>query len=140
MPTVLTIDPNANIRRLIREVLERAGYRVVEAAGAREVIEQLVLNEPVLIILDCMLDGPGYGLDLLRELRATPRAQHIPVVITSGVPDPDIDLRLRHCGASTFLQKPFGPRDLVQAVAIALSLTAPQPEEAAPEAHAIKAS
>ena len=122
MPTILVIEKNANVRHLIREVLQRAGYRVVEAATIREVTEQLVLEEPAAIILDCLLGGPGLGLDLLRELRATPRTRDLPVVITTGVPEPEIDARLRNCGATAFLFKPFGPRDLVQAVALALAL------------------
>jgi two-component system, OmpR family, phosphate regulon response regulator PhoB len=126
MPTILTIEPNDHVRHLIREVLQRAGYRVVEAATIREVAEQLVMEEPGAIILDCLLGGAGLGLDLLSEIRAMPRTRDIPVVVTTGVPEPDIDARLHHCGASAFLLKPFGPRDLVQAVALALALR-PQP-------------
>ncbi|HEX9119820.1 MAG TPA: response regulator [Terriglobales bacterium] len=122
MPTILTIEQNDNVRHLIHEVLQRAGYRVVEAATIREVTEQLVLEEPAVIILDCLLGGAGLGLDLLHEIRSMPRTRDIPVVITTGVPEPDIDARLNHCGASAFLLKPFGPRDLVQAVALALAL------------------
>jgi CheY-like chemotaxis protein len=122
MPTILTIEPNDNVRHLIHEVLQRVGYRVVEAASIREVTELLVLEEPAVIILDCLLGGPGYGLDLLREIRAMPHTRDIPVVITTGVPEPEIDARLHNCGASAFLLKPFGPRDLVQAVALTLAL------------------
>ena len=122
MPTILTIEQNDNVRHLIHEVLQRAGYRVVEATNIQEATEQLVVEEPAVIILDCLLGGPGLGLDLLREIRAMPRNRDIPVVITTGVPEPDIDIRLNHCGASAFLLKPFGPRDLVQAVALALSI------------------
>jgi hypothetical protein len=50
MPTILTIEQNDNVRHLIREVLQRAGYRVVEAATIREVAEHLVLEEPAVII------------------------------------------------------------------------------------------
>jgi CheY-like chemotaxis protein len=57
MPTILTIEPNENIRRLIREVMERVGYRVAEAGNIREVVEQLILDEPAVIILDCLLGG-----------------------------------------------------------------------------------
>ena len=57
------------------------------------------------------------GLNLLAQF-----GPDIPVLITTGVPEPDIDIRLNHCGASAFLLKPFGPRDLVQAVALALAL------------------
>lgn len=74
-----------------------------------------------------MIGGPGLGLDLLRELRATPHTRHIPVVLTTGMPEPQMDARLRHCGAAAFLLKPFGPRDLVQAVALALT---PKPSAA----------
>jgi two-component system, OmpR family, phosphate regulon response regulator PhoB len=126
MATILTVEPNDHVRHLIREVLQRAGHHVVEADTIREILEQLVLEEPAVIILDCLLAGPGLGLDLLREIRATPRTRNIPVVITTGVPDPEIDARLHNCGASAFLLKPFGPRDLVQAVALALALQ-PQP-------------
>jgi CheY-like chemotaxis protein len=126
MPTALTIDQNDNVRHLIREVLEHAGYRVIEAANARQVTEQLALEPPDVIILDCLLGGQGLGLDLLRQLHETARTSPIPVVLMTGVPEPDIDFRLRGCGASAYLLKPFGPRDLVQAVALALAL-APEP-------------
>ena len=122
MATILVIEPNDNVRHLIHEVLQRAGYRVVEAVAIREITEQIVLEEPTVIILYCLLGGAGRGLDLLRELRAMPRTRDIPVVVTTGVPEPDIDARLHNCGASAFLLKPFGPRDLVQAVALALAL------------------
>jgi CheY-like chemotaxis protein len=122
MQTILAIEQNANVRHLIRDVLQRVGYRVVEATTIQEVTEQLVMEQPAVIILDCLLGGAGLGLDLLREIRTMPRNRDIPVLITTGVPEPDIDVRLSHCGASAFLLKPFGPRDLVQAVAMALAL------------------
>ena len=87
MATILVIEPNDNVRHLIHEVLQRAGYRVVEAVAIREITEQIVLEEPTVIILDCLLGGAGRGLDLLRELRAMPRTRDIPVVVTTGVPN-----------------------------------------------------
>ena len=130
MASVLIIDQDAHVRGLIRQVLERAGHAVTEAQDASDVTNQLAMNTPDIIVLDCLLGGPGLGLDLLRELRATPRTQEVPVVVTTGIPEPTIDLRLRNCGASAFLLKPFSPRDLVQAVALALELGAPQPKPA----------
>jgi CheY-like chemotaxis protein len=127
MASVLIIDQDAHIRRLIRQVLEHAGYDVTEAETFSDVTAQLVRNAPDVIILDCLLGGPGLGLNLLREIRATPRTREVPVVVTTGIPEPNIDLRLRNCGATAFLLKPFRPRDLVQAVALALELGAPHP-------------
>jgi two-component system, OmpR family, phosphate regulon response regulator PhoB len=130
MSSVLIIDQDKHIRRLIRQVLERVGYEATEAETVSDVTTQLEINMPDVIILDCLLGGPGLGLDLLREIRSTQRTQEIPVVITTGIPEPNIDLRLRNCGASAFLLKPFSPRDLVQAVALALELGAPHPASA----------
>jgi CheY-like chemotaxis protein len=130
MASVLIIDQDQHIRRLIRQVLEHAGYEVTEAETVSDVATQLVMKTPEVMVLDCLLGGPGLGLDLLREIRATPRTQDVPVVVTTGIPDPNIDLRLRNSGASAFLLKPFSPRDLVQAVALALELGAPHPAPA----------
>ena len=130
MPNALIIDPDEHIRRLIKQVLERAGYAAADAATIRDVMDQIVAQTPDVIVLDCLLGGPGLGLDLLREIRATPRTREVPVVVTTGIPEPNIDLRLRNCGASAFLLKPFSPRDLVKAVALALEIGAPQPAPA----------
>ena len=127
MPNILIIDQDSHIRRLIRQVLERVGCAVAEAATLGEVTEQMVQCTPDVIILDCLLGGHGLGLDLLREIRATPRTRDIPVLLTTGIPEPEIDIRLDKCGATAFLLKPFGPRDLVQAVAIAVGIQAPEP-------------
>jgi CheY-like chemotaxis protein len=130
MASVLIIDQDQHIRRLIRQVLEHAGYAVTEAETVSDATTQLVMNTPDVIILDCLLGGPGLGLDLLREIRAAPCTRAVPVVVTTGIPEPNIDLRMRNCGASAFLLKPFSPRDLVQAVALALELGAPHPAPA----------
>jgi CheY-like chemotaxis protein len=62
---------------------------------------------PDVIILDCPLGDCGLGLDLLREIRTTPHTRNIPVVITTCLPEPDLDARLRSCGAPAYLLKPL---------------------------------
>ena len=136
MASVLVVDLDAHVRRLIRQVLERAGSEVNEADNLKDVTAQLAMGVPDIILLDCLLGGPGLGLDLLREIRATPRTREVPVVVTTGIPEPNIDLRLRNCGASAFLLKPFSPRDLLQAVALAQELGPPTPAPASTLASA----
>jgi CheY-like chemotaxis protein len=60
----------------------------------------------------------------------------VPVVVTTGIPEPNIDLRLRNCGATAFLLKPFSPRDLLQAVALAQEIGVPPPAPASTFASA----
>jgi DNA-binding response OmpR family regulator len=61
MATVLIIDQDAHIRRLIRQVLERAGFEVTEAETAEDVVALFALRTPDVILLDCLLGGPGWG-------------------------------------------------------------------------------
>ena len=136
MASVLVVEQDAHVRRLIRQVLEHAGYEVNEADNGKEVCAQLGMGTPDIILLDCLLGGPGLGLDLLRELRGTPQTRQVPVVVTTGIPEPNIDLRLRNCGATAFLLKPFSPRDLLQAVALAQEIGAPPPTPASTLASA----
>ncbi len=119
MPSVVIADQSEFIRSVVRQVLEHAGFAVAEAASYSEFCEQLLHSTPDVVLLDCLFGGHGGGLGLLRELRATPRTQHIPVVITTTMPDPAMDSRLRNCGATAYLLKPYSPRDLLQAVVIA---------------------
>ncbi len=132
MPHVLIVDQDSHIRRLARQVLERAGYSIAEAAEYGEVAERMQERMPDIIVLDCLLGGYGLGLDLLREIRATPHTCRIPVVVTTGIPEADIDARMHQCGATAYLLKPFGPRELLQAVAIAggIDAAASVPERA----------
>ena len=127
MPNILIIDQDLHIRQMVRQVLERVGCAVAEAATLKEVSEQIVRCRPDVIILDCLLGGCGLGLDVLQEIRGTPRTRDIPVILTTGIPEPEIDMRLGNCGATAYLLKPFGPRDLVQAVAIAGGIQATVP-------------
>ncbi|MBZ5568269.1 MAG: response regulator [Acidobacteriia bacterium] len=127
MPNILVIDQDLHLRRMVRQVLERVGFAVAEAVTLKEVTEQIAQRVPDVIILDCLLGGSGLGLDLLRDIRATPRTHDIPVILTTGIPEPEIDIRLGNCGATAYLLKPFGPRDLVQAVAIAGGIQPPAP-------------
>jgi two-component system, OmpR family, phosphate regulon response regulator PhoB len=131
MPNILIIDQDAHIRRLVRRVLESAGYRVAEASTLMEVLEQLMECLPDVILLDCLLGGYGLGLDLLREIRKTPRTREIPVVVTTGLPHPDVEIYLRNCGATAYLLKPFSPRDLLRALEVAVKAPRPELEHAA---------
>ena len=65
MPSVLIIDDEPNIRRMVGALLGSEGFEVRDAANARVGLERAVEFEPDLVLLDLMMPGPTDGLDLL---------------------------------------------------------------------------
>ena len=113
--TILTVDDQADIRRLIRMTLEFKGYKVHEASHGTEGLEAARLYRPDLILLDKMMPGMD-GLTLSRTLAADPLVADIPRVMLSALGMAE-DLQAGHeAGATAYLVKPFSPLDLLELV------------------------
>jgi DNA-binding response OmpR family regulator len=112
MASVLVIDDDADIRGLLKEVLERAGHAVTEAADGREGLRVFHGEQPDLVILDVAmpaLDG-WQTLERIRDLST------VPVVMLSAG-DQELDkVRGLRGGADDYVTKPFGPQELLARV------------------------
>ncbi len=118
--TILTIEDQPDIRRLIRMTLEFKGYRVIESGDGVEGLRLARSEKPDLILLDVMMPGMD-GLTVGRTLTADPLLSRIPVIMLSALGSAgDIDAGLQ-CGVRAYLVKPFSPWELLEKVA---SLTA----------------
>jgi DNA-binding response OmpR family regulator len=106
---ILVVDDDAKIVRLVRTYLERAGYRVVEAADGRTALSAIALEAPALVVLDVMLPEVD-GLAVLRAVRRTDRT---PVIILSARGLVDDRIAGLAAGADDYLPKPFSPAELV---------------------------
>jgi two-component system alkaline phosphatase synthesis response regulator PhoP len=106
---ILVVDDDAKIVRLVRTYLERAGYRVVEAADGRAALAAIALEAPALVVLDVMLPEVD-GLAVLKALRRTDRT---PVIILSARGLVDDRITGLAAGADDYLPKPFSPAELV---------------------------
>lgn len=121
--TVLTIEDQADIRRLIRMTLEFKGYRVLEASDGPEGLRIARQARPQLILLDVMMPAMD-GLSVARALATDPALGTTPMVMISALgtaPDKDAGLE---AGARAYLVKPFSPWELLELVA-RLTNTAP---------------
>jgi len=113
-------DDEEVLRVLVRAALEPSECDVVEARDGDESLELARALEPDLIVLDVMMPGRT-GLQVLSELRAEPRFAETPVIVLSAraqVSDRDA---VDQAGATTFMAKPFSPRELCSAVTELLS-------------------
>ncbi len=109
--TILVVDDGPAVRKIIRRTLERSGYHVLTAENGEEALalQREHADQVRLVICDMVMPLMG-GVELLGYLgEASPS---LPVVLTSGYPDREMNADIRSRAAG-FLQKPFGPEDLV---------------------------
>ena len=118
---VLNIEDDEDIARVVRTLLERAGYRVVSVADGREGLRQFHNERPDLVILDLGLPSiDGWTLiERVRDLSAAPI-----LVLTARDSEPDKVRGLRS-GADDYLTKPFGNSELLARVEALLRRSAP---------------
>jgi CheY-like chemotaxis protein len=113
--TVLTIEDQPDIRRLIRMTLEYDGLTVLEASDGEEGLKLARQHLPDVILLDVMMPGMD-GLAVNRTLAADSRLKHIPVVILSALGrTADIQAGLE-TGVHAYLVKPFSPWELLDVI------------------------
>ena len=116
---VLVVDDEAQIVRVLRGYLEKAGFSVLTASSGPEALRVARQERPDLIILDLMLPGMD-GLDVCRALR---KESDVPIImLTARVEETDrlIGLEL---GADDYVSKPFSPREVVARVRAVLRRT-----------------
>jgi DNA-binding response OmpR family regulator len=108
---VLLVDDEDQLRRVMRDLLEREGYSVSEARDGVEALDEVDRYAPDIIVLDLNLPSlDGYGV--LSHLRSRPATADIPVVVLTAHGDEDSEVRVFEMGADDFLSKPFRARSL----------------------------
>jgi two-component system alkaline phosphatase synthesis response regulator PhoP len=112
MKTILVVDDEPKIVRLVRDYLERAGFAVRSTQDGKTALSLARTEKPDMIILDLGLPGMD-GLDVTRELRKSSNAPIIMLTARSEETDKLIGLEL---GADDYLTKPFSPKELVARV------------------------
>jgi CheY-like chemotaxis protein len=103
--SVLVVDDDASIRRMIIAALRREGYRFLEAANGKEALDLMRAESPDVVVLDLMMPLVS-GWDVLRERLNDARLSKIPVIIVSANRDPELVSAVDK-GVCAFLPKPF---------------------------------
>ena len=109
--TVLLVEDEEPLRRVLRDLLERDGFTVVEAADGMAALDEIDRASPDAVVLDLNLPRlDGYGV--LARLRSRAATAHLPVIVLTAKADEDNEVRVFQSGANDFLTKPFRPRAL----------------------------
>jgi CheY-like chemotaxis protein len=102
---VLLVEDDGDARDLLSMLLEEfVGVRVIQASNGLEALERVRKARPALVMLDIVLPDLD-GRDVLRQLKADPATQAIPVVAISGMPDACAGAM--QLGCADFVFKPF---------------------------------
>ena len=112
MNTILVVEDEPGIARLVQDYLERAGFAVALAANAGEALAQARAQRPALVVLDLGLPDRD-GLDVTRDLR---RFTDVPIVMLTARGDESDRIVGLELGADDYVVKPFSPKELVARV------------------------
>ena len=109
--TVLLVEDEDSLRKVMRDLLERDGYNVAEAADGVQALDAVDRHAPDIILLDLNLPGLD-GYNVLQHLRSRAATSRIPVIVLTAKGDEDNEVRVFQLGADDFLTKPFRARAL----------------------------
>ena len=110
--TILVVDDELLIRKVIREYLESENYKVLEAENGLDALRVLSSNKVNLIILDIMMPKMD-GFACLEEIRKT---KDIPVIMLSAMKEETDKLNSFNLGVDDYVTKPFSPKELIARV------------------------
>ncbi len=115
--TILVVDDEPPIRKLLRVGLKAEGYAIVDANNASDAMEKVAADPPDLILLDLGLPDMQ-GHDLLAKWRND--LIELPIIILSSRTDEAGIVKALELGADDYVTKPFGTKELVARIRVAL--------------------
>ena len=108
---ILVVEDNELNLKLVRDVLSHAGHQVVEARSGEQGVELATECRPDLILMDLQLPGID-GTETLRQLRASPLTQEVPVVAVTAFAMREDRERAARSGFDGYVEKPYSAREL----------------------------
>jgi two-component system, OmpR family, KDP operon response regulator KdpE len=114
--TILVVDDEPQLRRVMRTTLTDLGYTVIDAKTGEDALELLRHDQPDLILLDLNMPGIG-GLETCRAIRET---SEVPIIILSVRNTEREKVQALDAGAYDYVSKPFGIQELLARIRAAL--------------------
>lgn len=116
MKTVLIVEDSPEGRDIYAAVLERNGYRVLQACDGAEGVRVATGDPPDVVIMNLSIPLVS-GADAIEILKCHPVTEHIPVLVVSGHSHPDLRESAWEAGCDDYFVKPFRPSELLEAIA-----------------------
>lgn len=125
-PTILVVDDEEMTRNLLRLMLERNGYAIVEARDGQEALDLINTDRPDVVIMDVMMPNMD-GFTACEELRRQPKTAELPVILLSARTQNEAVRAGLLAGADRYMTKPISRPELIETIEDLLSgLKTPQ--------------
>jgi len=110
--TILYVEDNEMNRQIVRDLLKRTTYTLVEAFDGEAGVAKALEIRPDLILMDIQLPKLS-GMDATRKLRADPVTADTPIVTITSFALSGDEQKAREAGATAYLAKPYSPFELL---------------------------
>ncbi|MFQ5657056.1 MAG: response regulator [Candidatus Methylomirabilales bacterium] len=112
---ILIVEDQEDNRRIMRDLLNSAGYEMIEAVSGEEGVAMAQTQRPDLILMDIQLPGLD-GYEATRRIKADPALRQIPIIAVSSYALSGDDVKAVAAGCNAYVTKPFSPRLLLAKV------------------------
>ena len=123
--TILVIEDDSALNEMLRFLLQRNGYKTMQAVDAKEADKCLIKKIPDLILLDWMLPGMN-GVEYTRKLKSHPVTIDICVIMLTAKGEEEDKIKGLDCGADDYVTKPFSTNELLARIRAGIRRNKPQ--------------
>ncbi len=113
---ILVVDDEDMTRKLLRLMLERDGFVIVEAEDGQHALEVIAQQPPDMVILDVMMPNMD-GFATCQKIRSRPETAHLPIILLSARTQAEAVYAGLQAGANRYITKPISKPELLQAIA-----------------------
>jgi two-component system cell cycle response regulator DivK len=113
--TVLYVEDNELNRKIVRDLLKRSAYRLIEAHDGEAGVAMALEQRPDLVLMDIQLPKIS-GMDAIRRLRAEPTTAATPIVAITSFALSGDEQKAKDAGATAYLAKPYSPFELLSLI------------------------
>ena len=112
---ILVIEDTEDNRRILRDLLTRAGFELIEATDGESGVSMATVHRPDLILMDIQL--PVFdGYEATRRIKANPETKHIPIIAVTSYALSGDESKAIAAGCNGYVAKPFSPRKILAMV------------------------
>jgi two-component system cell cycle response regulator DivK len=112
---ILVVEDQEDNRRIVRDLLTKNGYEMIEAVNGEEGVAMAQTERPDLILMDIQLPGLD-GYEATRRIKADPALRQIPIIAVTSYALSGDDAKAEAAGCDAYVTKPFSPRLLLAKV------------------------
>jgi len=113
--TILYVEDNEPNRMIVRDLLKRTSYTLIEAHDGEAGVAMALEHVPDLILMDIQLPKIS-GMEAMRRIRTNPATAQTPMVAITSFALSGDDQKAKEAGATAYLAKPYSPFDLLKLI------------------------